>query len=276
MDSTKPTLAFFGATGGCTAVVLAHALKAGYTCSALARTPSKLTNLLETAHTIPTALIASNLTIIQGDAKDVAACKRALSARGPIASTICVGIGGTPKLQASLTTPISLTDPHICENVMRSILGALGELRAEGVSTADGRKPLIVNISTTGVSDLKNDVPGPMYHFYHYALSVPHKDKKATEAMLFDAGDVRKAGPDAALCDFLIVRPTLLADGPAKGLQKVRVGWEIPPGSSAQGQGAPGPAVGYLVHRADVGGWIFENGVKNGGEWAGKCVSLTY
>jgi len=36
MTSTKPSITFFGSTGGCTNAVLALALKDGYSCTARA------------------------------------------------------------------------------------------------------------------------------------------------------------------------------------------------------------------------------------------------
>lgn len=113
---------------------------------------------------------------------------------------------------------------------------------------------------------------------------------------------------------FTIVRPSLLTDGPVKGSSKVRVGWEFPnatmgtagaarkdgssSSSSSNANKAPGPAIGYIISRSEVGNWIFEEIVKThqealerttqqqkqGGKkvqewkenWDGKCVSLTY
>jgi hypothetical protein len=40
--AVKPTIAFFGATGGCANACLVHTLNAGYSVAALARTPTKL------------------------------------------------------------------------------------------------------------------------------------------------------------------------------------------------------------------------------------------
>lgn len=67
-----------------------------------------------------------------------------------------------------------------------------------------------------------------------------------------------------SISGWVIVRPSLLTDGPALGERKVRVGREAK------------PAVGYTISREDVGGWIFDNFVKAGGSWVGEKVSLTY
>ncbi|KAF4467994.1 hypothetical protein FALBO_5135 [Fusarium albosuccineum] len=76
MSSAKPTIACFGATGGCVAAALASALKEGHHCTALARTPGKLRNLLTTGHSIPSATVDQYLAIYQGDMKDPAAARR--------------------------------------------------------------------------------------------------------------------------------------------------------------------------------------------------------
>ncbi len=65
---------------------------------------------------------------------------------------------------------------------------------------------------------------------------------------------------------FIIVRPSLLTNGPALGKAKLRVGSEME------------PVIGYTVSREDVGQWIFENVVQNEARdrWAGEKVCLTY
>ena len=49
------------------------------------------------------------------------------------------------------------------------------------------------------------------------------------------------------------VRPTLLTDGEPVGQDKIRVGTE------------KSPEMGYTISRRDVGTWVFENVVQNGG-----------
>ena len=65
---------------------------------------------------------------------------------------------------------------------------------------------------------------------------------------------------------FTAVRPTLLTNGEARGVEKLRVGTEEE------------PAIGYTISREDVGMWMFEELMKGGGQerWKGKKVSLTY
>jgi hypothetical protein len=85
-----------------------------------------------------------------------------------------------------------------------------------------------------------------------------------------------ETGPDAPIAGFVIVRPTLLFDGDMLGMDKIRAGWETHPEAvNANETSAPGPAIGYMIPRADVGLWIFEEVMRNGGDWANKCVTLT-
>lgn len=112
MNSTKPLVAFFGATGGCGAAALGRALNAGYFCSArtisrffstiaekpanmcftVARTPSKLTELL-LANGVSQSAISSQLSVTEGDVRNVSAVKSALTPNGQTVSIIISGIG---------------------------------------------------------------------------------------------------------------------------------------------------------------------------------------
>jgi len=269
----KPTVAFFGATGGCAANTLALALKAGYTATALARTPSKLRKLLEEIHGVASATIDAQLTLIEGNVKDIAAVKQAFVHSNRIVDTILFGVGSAPKFQPSITSPITLQDKTVCEDGMKTIVAALHSLQSDGVSFG-AEKPVVICISTTGLSKTR-DVPLALYAIYHYALSVPHADKKRMEERVIEAA-VSQPTSSRVVGDFVVVRPTLLVDGAMKGLESVRVGWEAPEGSSAVGEKAPGPQLGYTVSRADVGNFIFQEVIQGGKKWCGKCVTLTY
>ena len=117
--SNIQTIAFYGATGGCALNALINTLAAGHTCRALARTPAKLTALLDAA-AAPTA----NLSIIAGGIDDAAAVLS--TATG--ASTIIVGVGSYPAL--SIKHPrsgfVTIEDPTVCERAMAlSMCGTL-------------------------------------------------------------------------------------------------------------------------------------------------------
>ncbi|KAG0356359.1 hypothetical protein BG005_004692, partial [Podila minutissima] len=66
MSTSSGFIAFFGATGGCTNAALVHTLNAGIHVRALARTPSKLTEML-LAQGISQTILDTQLTIVKGD-----------------------------------------------------------------------------------------------------------------------------------------------------------------------------------------------------------------
>ncbi|KAI7314488.1 hypothetical protein KC315_g11340 [Hortaea werneckii] len=259
------SLAFFGATGDCAGYCLAQALNAGYDCRALARTPTKLTASLKNKNVSPETL-DKHLTIIQGDVKDVTAVKETLSLSaghpGNAVDKIISGIGGAPAFQWSLIQPFTLTDPTICQDAGKTILRALGEL--ESTSKEKTKKPILINVSTTGIPspNCPRDVPLLFVPLYHWALAVPHEDKKVLQKTL--AAHMKSDSP--LLQGFVHVKPSLLMDGEAMGLQAVRDGVET------------APAVGYTIRRADVGSWMFERLVKGEvkREWMDRSVCITY
>ncbi|KAI9930168.1 hypothetical protein ASPWEDRAFT_167836 [Aspergillus wentii DTO 134E9] len=270
MSEITKTIAFFGATGGCTNACLAHLLKSDTNLHAvaLARTPSKLLTQLHNQG-ITQETLDTRLRIIQGDATDTEAVKSTLVLQDTTTSekrqlklvnTIIVGIGGTPTLQKkSLIPRFTLDNPHITEEFTRALLHALSEV----VPFAPER-PLLGVISTTGLTAGTNaprDVPCVFKPMYNTLLAVPHEDKEKMERMLDEeSADVLRG--------LVIVRPSLLVGDQdittGKGWKTLRVGVE------------KDPAVGYTISRADVGEWIFEEIVKGGGgKWIGEKVTLT-
>lgn len=144
----------------------------------------------------------------------------------------------------------------ICTAASSTILSALALLQPS-------QKPLVLVLSSTGISTGPRDVPLAFYPLYKVLLANPHKDKSAMEKTLIDA---MAGATEAWIRGFVIVRPSLLTNGPALGKAKLRVGSEKK------------PAVGYTVSREDVGQWVFENVIqdKTRDRWAGEKVSLTY
>ncbi|KAF2401857.1 hypothetical protein EJ06DRAFT_548086 [Trichodelitschia bisporula] len=259
--STPTQIAVFGATGGCAGTATAHALKAGYKVTALARTPSKLRAFLETQHTVPAATLDSNLTIVEGAIQDAPAVLATLT---PAPSTILFGIGAIPKLAANRHL-LKLDDPHICSNGIEAVLAALRTQQAADPSTP---RPFIAVISTTGLS-ARRDVPLLLYPLYHVFLAEPHVDKRAMEAAVARAS----VAPDSLVRGFVVLRPTLLTDGRGVGTAKVRAGWERHPDApgAAEGEDPTPPAMGYAISRADVGAWIWEEVLRDQGQkWAGN------
>ena len=257
MANDKPLIAFYGATGGSTLSALVPALKAGYDCTArtyptsssnpaitktstqVVRNPSKLTALLF-EHGVPPSALEAHLTISQGDVYNASDCKKSLTLNSRTADIIISGIGVLP------------TGPEItvCTSTANNILSTLPSLPP----TASGKKPLFIALSTTGISDGPRDVPLVFAPLYHWFLANPHRDKKNMEKAIVEQTDRS-----------VIVRPSLLTNGKARGGKKIRVGTEEK------------PAVGYTISREDVGLWVLENLVKGDGErYVGQKVTITY
>ncbi|KAI9757878.1 MAG: hypothetical protein M1815_005852 [Lichina confinis] len=294
--TTKPSVAFFGATGGCAGTALAIAIQAGHQCTALARDANKLRNLLLTRHGVAESVVDANLIVVEGNVKDRKAVSRALvvprrtATDGRHAShidndddddgdngddngdndeprmvdVIVCGVGSVPVFKPNPLRP-TLEDPTICEDATRTILCAVADLVSLSrrkslsslsqqsssspasptttgpaltstiISSADAaaatrrarsvKRPLMLVISTTGLSSQGRDVPLLMLPLYHWLLPVPHADKQKMEKLLVDATTSNPA--TSPISGFVVVRPSLLTDGAMLGLDKVRVGWEV-------------------------------------------------
>lgn len=149
-----------------------------------------------------------------------------------------------------------MSDITICADASRTILAALADLKPV-------QKPLILGISSTGISAGPRDVPLLFYLLYKILLARPHRDKHNMEVLLAAAA---AEGPSSTIRGAVILRPSLLTNGPARGEPTLRVGSEQK------------PKVGYTVSREDVGQWIFQNIVRNENRdrWLGEKVPLTY
>lgn len=293
----KPTLALLGATGGCVLAFLVRALQAGHKCSAcecysaptalllrcfcghachglttaklndlVVRTPSKLTELLKTQG-VSADLISKHLTIVQGNSKDSVKVAEALKVNNIVADMVISGVGGMPVFKPNPLRP-TLDDPTICQDTVSTILSALRDLNTN--STAQGKKkPTLVAISSTGISDHNRDVPLAMLPLYHLMLPIPHKDKKLMEKLLMEEV---KNGASSAIENFVAVRPSFLTNGRAVGFGAIRAGVDSPGKFDTS-------AIGYTISRADVGGWIFEGLVEDKAgkksNYLNQCVSIT-
>jgi len=247
------TIAFLGATGGCAGTCLIAALKEGYTCRALARTPAKLTTSLETQG-LSESLLA-NLEIIQGNAKDINSIKSLLQTPTGIVDIIVFGVGAAPKLRLHIM-PVTLDDIEVCRTAMATLLSALDDLKA-------ATKPRLLVISTTGITNGPRDVPLLYVPLYHWFLHIPHVDKRVMLELV--CAQRQKSAAERTVGEFTIVRPTLLMDGNGVGVAKIRYGLES------------NPALGWTIDRKDVGNWLFEKGIKPAdlGKFEDQAVSLT-
>ena len=203
-----------------------------------------------------------------------------------VADTIISGIGLAPVFQSSVTEPVTLSDPNICAEAMRSIVTGVSKA-LEQVPSAPA--PVMVAVSTTGISKKRRDVPYAFKLLYHWLLAVPHADKLRMEDVMEDA----TFGQSAPLKGFVSVRPSLLMDGEAKPKDKIRVGWEWSPRAGPEGRERgvspklegenadhkPHVEVGYTINRENVGLWMFEEIIQcekaNREKWLSKMVTLT-
>ena len=265
MASSTSEVAFFGATGGCTAAALTLALNNGYKCSAcmlllpflflypsnkplVARTPERLIDLLISKN-VPEATISTNLRSVKGDVKDETAVKQVLVDEGQSTENIIFGIG------MPFRWPIE--DTIICQKAMRTVIAALKSLALK-------RHPSVTVISTTGISHGPRDVPLAFLFLYKIALHIPHKDKKVLEQLVTETSKA-SAGDRQVFDGATIVRASLLMDGEELGKEKIREGSEQK------------PSVGYTIRRVDVGRWIYENSIVGGGKKRrGETLTVTY
>ncbi|KAF4620127.1 hypothetical protein G7Y89_g14695 [Cudoniella acicularis] len=252
ISQSQRTIAIFGATGGTGLATLKFCLSYGHHVNVLVRTPSKLQTLADQYLT--------TLHLTQGDIRSITSLKKVLTSQtGAVVDTIISGIG-----MALKGIFMTSTDPTICFDGTRAILSSLNELEAEGKME---REPRIVLLSGTGITEKQRDIPLAMIPLYHGLLCVAHKDKREMENLImFGDGKGRK---------WVLVRPSLLVNGEAKGLGAVRVSSERP---EEKGSEKESTAIGYTIRREDVGLWIAEECVKSeaGEEWEGKMVTLTY
>jgi hypothetical protein len=268
-------LTVFGATGGCAANVVVAALHAGINCVAMVRTPAKLRGLLEDQYKVPPKTLDAHLVIVQGNIRSVEDIKRTLTVSGRLPDRILFTVGGSPIVQFSLFAPITIDDPHICEEGMKNLITALRSCAAENVPLGPlGGRPVLITISTISMST-RRDLAYLYYPLEYWLLNIPRNDKKAMEKVIFAAA----LGSSSPFGGFAMVRPPLLTEGEALGPTKVKAGWVWPDEQRkeklAAGQKEAGPMIGWSITKADVGKWIFDNLIQGDGSAFGKCWSLT-
>lgn len=270
----QPTLIVFGATGGCVANALLAALRDGITSVAMVRSTEKLRRMLLDQYHMPSEVLDKHLKITQGNIRSIDDVERALTINGHLPDKIVFGVGGSPRFNFSLLAPLTLDDPHICEEGMKTLISALRSCQSRGVPDGPlGMRPHLVTISTISMSNHR-DLPYLYYPMEYWLLSIPRADKLAMEKVIFAAA----SEVESPLGDFAMVRPPILLDSPVLGFDKIRAGWVWPDAHReeklARGQKEAGPQIGYTVSKPDVGEWIFANMIKNGMDLHGKCWNL--
>lgn len=108
------------------------------------------------------------------------------------------------------------------------------------------KKPVLILVSTAGVQIHCKPRALPLLYLtiYCWPLAKPHADKVALEESFDD--HMRREESQRSTKGYILVRPSIINDGKAKGVGYVRAGpWESPP-------------VGYYVERQIIGKWIFK------------------
>lgn len=240
------------------------------------RNPEKLRHILTTQFQLSITTIAQYLTLHKGDLKSpLDASKALINPLHPnkLVDTIFFSVGGYPSFQFSLRQPMVLTDPTICEDVMKSVFAGLDELSAQGiVSTQDGQKPLLVVISATAGENVWREVPMPwlVAPLYTWLLSSPQQDKLRMEKRV-------REDEGAHVRSSVITRPAFLTEGLPKGIEHVKMGWQWSSPDNSEREQEPGKMVGWTIGKSDLGAWVAEKIlIGNGQGWEDKLVSLCY
>jgi nucleoside-diphosphate-sugar epimerase len=251
-------LAFFGATGGCAGASLTAALNAGYQCTALARTPSKLEASL-IGREVSESIIRSNLTITSGDVRDLDAVKRVIAD----ADIIVSGIGAYPRFQWSIRKPLLSTDQTICEDAATTILKACQTNTTQFTRS----KTILIAISTAGVQEPGKPRALPLAYlpWYGWLLADPLADKVTMEDTIL--AHMLLPESQRGIGGYVVVKPSILTDGMKEKIDAVRAG------------ASDAPPVGYSIDREMVGQWIFQRLIEDGGasgRWKDTRVTVTY
>ena len=252
------TVAFFGATGGCTLACLEHTLNAGYRAIALARNPEKLSKMLTDRGM---ELMRKDLSIVKGDVRKVEDVTEALKIAGKNIEFVISGVGAwwppviccrdadlltgsKPVPQLSLRIPLTMAEPTICEDAAKSIARATKQLNIH---------PTCVFISAAGVAPYR-DIPIWLMPMHSWLLKGPFDDKRAAHRATLDSKE-----------RFVSVRPSILTDGKSVGLDNIREGID------------ENAALGWTISRADVGLWMFESLIEGPVHtYIGHNVTVTY
>ncbi|KAF9116917.1 hypothetical protein BGW39_002543 [Mortierella sp. 14UC] len=131
------------------------------------------------------SIIDPQLTIVKGDIADLPVIKSVLTNNNitnrtdlvKVASQIISRIGGTPQMRMSLSKPMTIDNSEICATTTKNIIQALQEIYIAHPSTAQ-HKPSATVISTTSVSDVREDVPFGFRPFYHVVLADHTKTRR--------------------------------------------------------------------------------------------------
>jgi len=218
-------ISIFGSTGGSGKAALNELLHAGHQIRVLVRTPTNLVLDEESEAK------KENLTIVQGDVRDLEKVKEVLEGTDVVISAI----GSAVSFSGRFYWP-KLADSTVCAEGINTIITAISQ-----VAHPPQR---LISVSTTGLS-VTRDVPLLLVPLYHWLLAEPHVDKAKMEKAIINAET------EGVIKEFIIVRAALLTDGPKT--EKYRTGEGL---------------LGYTVSRQDVGHFVAQNIESK--EWVGR------
>ncbi|KAH0607927.1 uncharacterized protein H6S33_001979 [Morchella sextelata] len=223
-----------GATRGCGLETLLNLVDMGHSCYVLARNEAAFSKTLA-ARSAKTDLI----TVVQGDAFSEQDVGRLFSTAGDGVGFALFSLGGRPSFKNPLSP--KLEPPQICSRTINVFLPVFTRLYPD-----PSNQPRLVVISSSGIGPKGHkELPFAMKPMYSWLLKEPHADKEDMERLVNSyAGiqhvDFNPTPGEVKLGNVVIVRPSLLVDGPVKG--KVRAGESL--------EGA------WTVQRSDVGRFI--------------------
>jgi hypothetical protein len=233
------------------------------------RNPQKLATLLA-SQKISQETIDNRLTIINGNVKNPADVSRTIL---PSTSIIVSAIGISSVRKPGNWLP-TMDEWSICQDATATILNVLqSRLPEHGISTDSIKtgteknkylKPLLIVLSTTGISKFGRDIPLPMAPMY-WMLSGQHKDKEAMEKLVTGAMELG----DPPIKEYVIVRPSMLTNGACyNGAVRAQV----------EDGRLTDKAIGYYISRNDVAGYIFSEIIEKyeGVSSRKRIIAITY
>ncbi|ORZ25546.1 hypothetical protein BCR42DRAFT_386171 [Absidia repens] len=183
----------------------------------------------------------AKLTLIKGDAHDPTTVRQLVEGADIVVTSIGSGV----------TATLKMTMPNVCEKGIKVLLDVIGSI------DDPARRPRrLVAVSTTGAID-GGEVPFLFRPLYHLALAEAHKDKKALE------DHITSTAPSLTPpLDYVIIRPSLLTNGPLTGQYRTD----------------NKRLVGYTISRTDIGHFLLEQCLDDEKvqKWVNQYVVVTY
>lgn len=189
-----PRLSFLGSTGGIANAALFHALRAGYHCHALARSSSKLYDMLETRGLRD----PQNLEVTEGSVSPETVA-RVLIVNGRSATAVLSGVGWA---QSDLFAWQANT---ICADTAEILTAAIRKLDID---------LHVIVISSCSIQAAR-DFPLLLWPIYKILLARPAADKRKMEGTIEATGN------------YTIVAPSLLTDAPAAAVREGAIGYVV-------------------------------------------------